>query len=220
MNCVHDAIKPRGNPDDQHPIMTTSKSPASFRDRQKDNLVEIAEKILADEGLPAVQARRITKDAACAIGTLYNIFGDINGLILAANERTLNGLGFALQAAANRSECAGLEARLQALAIAYLEFAMANTRRWRAVFDHTLPECHEVPAFYVENRQSLLALVEAELAPVIADAAARTDAAHALFSAVHGIVLLSLDEKLGTFDAPQCRRQITFLIQHISRGLG
>ena len=175
---------------------------------------------MTSEGLAAVQARRIAKEAGCSVGTLYNIFGDIDGLILAANERTLHELGASLAAAARSVSATGLDARLMSLATAYLDFATLHPRRWRAVFEHRLPDGTQVPAFYIEDRSRLLALIETELAPAMREPQARSDAAHALFSAVHGIVLLSLDEKLGQFDAAQCRRQIAFIVENVAARLG
>jgi AcrR family transcriptional regulator len=192
----------------------------SYRDRQKVRLLQVAETVLAEEGLAEVQARRIAKDAACSVGTLYNIFGDIDGLILAANERTLHDLGRVLAASARRAAGGGLETRLMALAGAYLDFATANQRRWRAVFEHRLPDDRSVPATYLEDRQRLLALIEVQLTGAIAELNARSDAAHALFSAVHGIVLLSLDAKLGPFEPSTCERQIAFIVAHVVKGLG
>jgi AcrR family transcriptional regulator len=191
----------------------------TYRDRQRTKIIDVAERVLTDEGLSALQARRIAKDSGCAIGTLYNIFNDIDGLILAVNERTLNELGQTLQQSATQSNPGDLKGRLMALAFAYLAFAQANPRRWRAVFDHRLPDGSEVPAFYVENRQGLLALIAIEIETAILDATARSDAAQALFSAVHGIVLLSLDEKLGNFDPGMCKRQISFILGNVTLGL-
>mgnify|MGYP000941590172 CR=1 FL=1 len=63
-----------------------------YRDRLRARMVDIAERILAGEGLSALQARRVTQEAECSIGTLYNIFEGLDGLIVAANERTLEAL--------------------------------------------------------------------------------------------------------------------------------
>ena len=107
-----------------------------------------------------------------------------------------------------------------ALASAYLDFATANQRRWRSVFEHRLPEDKPAPDSYRDDRRRLLALIELQLVGVVVDPGGRSDAAHALFSAVHGIVLLSLDAKLGPFDPAQCERQIRFIVEHVVRGLG
>jgi AcrR family transcriptional regulator len=194
-------------------------SQATFRERQRALLIDITETLIATEGLAAVQARRVAKDAGCAVGTVYNIFGDIDGLILAVNERTLHALGSALAELAAGAGASDLRSRLMGLAMGYLSFATSHPRRWRAVFEHRLPDGTVVPAFYVEDRQQLLALIEAQLASAVADEKARGIAAHALFSAVHGIVLLSLDEKLGAFDAELCRQQISFIVENVARAL-
>ena len=190
-----------------------------FRDRLKVRLLQVAETILAAEGLSAVQARRIATEADCSVGTIYNIFGDIDGLILAANERTLHDLGRILTVAARRAANSDLKARLMALATAYLDFATANRLRWRAVFEHRLPDTKEVPEAYVNDRRALLALIANQLESTITGPEARSDASHALFSAVHGIVLLSLDAKLGPFEPSTCERQIRFVVEHVVAGL-
>jgi len=65
----------------------------------------------------------------------------------------------------------------------------------------------------------LFALVEDRLAGVLPDTADRQMASRALFSAVHGVVSLGLDEKLGPFDEPMVRRQIEFIVGAAVRGV-
>jgi AcrR family transcriptional regulator len=199
--------------------MTTDLPEESYRDRLKVRLLQVAESVLATEGLAALQARRIAQESSCSVGTLYNIFGDIDGLILQANERTLQALGGILTAAGQRTADSSLEIRLMALATAYLDFATVNQLRWRAVFEHRLADDREVPQTYVNDRRRLLALIEHQLDTTLTAPQARSDAAHALFSAVHGIVLLSIDAKLGPFVPAMCERQIKFVIENVARGL-
>jgi len=192
----------------------------SFRDRQRVKLREVAETVIAGEGLPAAQARRIAGQAGCSVGTLYNIYGDIDQLILAANETTLHDLAAALERAAEGARGASLEARLMALAAGYLAFASAHPFRWRAVFEQRLPDTYPVPTSYLEDRARLLSFIERELDGTIGDARARAEAARALFSSVHGIVLLALDHKLGSFDEAATARQIGFVVGNVVRGVG
>ena len=191
----------------------------TYRDRLRVRILAASEEVLAQEGLAGVQARKIAGIADCSVGTLYNIFGDIDGLILQTNARTLDELGRLLKTVARRSAKAALATRLNSLAIAYLDFASANQRRWRAVFDHRLPDTATLPESYQADRKQLLELIELQLTHALPDAVARSDAAHALFSAVHGIVIMSLDAKLAPFDPAQCERQIRFLIGWVAIGL-
>ena len=191
----------------------------TYRDRLKARLIQAAETVITEHGLGAVQARAIAAAAECSVGTLYNIFGDIDGLILAVSERTLHDMSRVLIAAARRSASAELEPGLMTLASAYLDFATVNRRRWRAIFDHLWPEGRELPATYVTDRGQLLALLQERLASAIPDPQARSDAAHALFAAVHGIVLLALDAKIAPFEPERCERQIRFVVGHVVKGL-
>ena len=100
------------------------------------------------------------------------------------------------------------EAELQRLARAYLGYARDEEPRWRALFEHRLPPEKPLPDWYARDRDRLFALAEAPLASLLPneEPAARKLRARTLFSAVHGVVLLGLEEKLaptslGTLEA-------------------
>ena len=62
-------------------------------------------------------------------------------------------------------------------------------------------------------------MIEAPLVAIIAEPTARSSAARSLFAAVHGIVALALDRKLGPFDAAETERQVRFIVGLMARGL-
>jgi AcrR family transcriptional regulator len=191
-----------------------------YRTRIAVRVLEIAERVLETEGLPGLQARRIAKEADCAVGTLYNIFGDIDGLVVAANARTLHAFGRLAEAAMQRTESTALEDRLMSLALAYLDFAIAHRLRLKAVFDHQLADPEgEVSAAYLADQSRLFALIEAPLEPFIADAKLRANAARAMFAAVHGIVAMAIDRKLGPFDAKATEQQVRFVVGAMAKGV-
>ena len=192
-----------------------------FRERMGNALLEATERMIATEGWTSVQARRISTEVGCAIGTIYNLFDDLDGLILAANLRTLSALAERLRDAEAKAAGQDLETRLTSLALAYLAFAETEQRRWRAVFEHRPPDTCPVPAAYFEDRRALLGMIERQLADAMptANDEIRQDAARGLFSATHGNVLIALDAKLGPYDAAACERQIRFLVRHVVAGL-
>ncbi len=194
-------------------------SDAPFRTRLKLRMLQIAERLLEEEGLPGVQARVIAKEADCAVGTLYNIFNGLDGLIVAANTQTLRAFGRAGEAAMRRTGDRPFGDQLEALALAYLDFAVTHSRRWKAVFDHQMSGGESVPAPYRIDQNRLFALIELPLATIIPDPAERASAARSLFAAVHGIVALALDRKLGPFDAAETERQVRFIVDLMARGL-
>ncbi len=190
-----------------------------YRQRLEARMIDIAERVIAAEGIAAMQARRVAQEADCSVGTLYNVFGGLDGLVVAVNMRTLAALGEQLSATARGAEQGTLEQQLMALALAYRDFAVQQNRRWRALFEHKMEPGKPVPASYREAQASLFALVEAALRGVIADATERFSAARALFAAVHGIVTLALDNKLGGQDAAETERQVRFIVSAAARGL-
>ena len=183
--------------------------------------LEVATEILASEGLNAIQARRIALASGCSVGTLYNLYAGLDELIIAVNAETLERLGARLEAVADQSRAANEDVRtaLTRLAIAYFDFAQADRLSWQAVFQHQMPTGAFAPEWYRQRQARLFAIVEARLAGALADEGERQMASRALFSAVHGIVSLGLDEKLGPFDAPMVRRQIEFIVGAAVRGL-
>jgi AcrR family transcriptional regulator len=191
----------------------------SYREKLQSAMLSIAARILEAEGLEGLQARRIAREAGCSVGTLYNIFASLDDLILAANSHTLEDLGRALNVARDASAHASLEDRLQALALAYLSFAVVHQKSWRAVFEHRMTSGQPVPAWYREAQAKQFGLVEEVLRDLMPEPIARARAARALFSAVHGIVALALDRKLGEFDLAETEAQVRFVMTAASKGL-
>lgn len=183
-----------------------------YRERLKADTIAIARRILATEGLPALQARRIAKEAGCSVGTIYNLYANLDDLIVVANAGTLEDLGRALVGEVNATEGEPFAQRLVAIGLAYLRFAIEQENAWRAIFEHHMPKNESVPDWYRERQGELFAIVERLLAREMQDAGERAKSARALFAAVHGIVALALDQKLGTFDRAGTEDQIRFVV--------
>ncbi|MGQ0671969.1 MAG: TetR/AcrR family transcriptional regulator [Hyphomicrobium sp.] len=198
--------------------MTRVDAPV-YRDRLKADLLRIAERRVEAGGLDGLQARPIAAEAGCSVGTLYNIFGDLDGLIVAVNRLTLDCLAVPLAATFETTIGQPTEARLTELALAYMRFALDNQSRWRAVFEHrhagTAPDLES----YRADQGRLLALIEAVVAGEIASKDQRRHAARALFAAVHGILSLALDNRMSAFDAATVEAEIRFIVRAAARGL-
>jgi AcrR family transcriptional regulator len=182
-------------------------------------LLEAAERTIAAEGLKSLKARRLAVEANCAIGQIYNVWPDLDGLIIAVNARTLDDLDAVLTAAAPE----GAEARavLLAQADAYLEFASGNAQRWRAVFEHRLAGGRELPSWYREQQARLFSHVDRPLRTLVPGVAHadRGDLGRAIFSAVHGVVWLGLEQLLGPQGHDDLRRQLRTVMGAIVDGL-
>jgi AcrR family transcriptional regulator len=193
------------------------------RRKLRDSLIAAAEQTIETEGLRGMKARELAYKVGCAVGAIYNVFSDLDDLIFAVNALTLEQLETTLTAAniETADPQTGAIRKLTHLAIAYTDYAAANRRRWRALFDHRLAEDQEVPTWYKTNLARLFAYIEAplrQLAPDMADAD-RELLARSMFSAVHGIVLIGLEEKLQSLPLAVLREQVLKMVEAMAKGL-
>src|SRR5262245_10200763 len=203
---------------------SSSESKAVARRRKlRDDLIEAAGGAIEKEGLRGMKARDLALRVGCAVGAIYNVFTDLDDLIFAVNALTLEQLEKTLTVAGRDRADPQADAirMLVHLGLAYTDYAAAHTRRWRALFDHRLPEGRDVPTWYRANLHRLFDYIEQplrQIAPAL-DGRARALLARSLFSAVHGIVLIGLEEKLQSIPLTVLREQVTTMIQAVARGL-
>jgi AcrR family transcriptional regulator len=198
---------------------------AERRQGLKDALIDSAERAIAAAGLAGLKARELAAEVGCAVGAIYNAVDDLDDLVLAVNTRTLAALEQAVAAAvrAEPEQSGGRRAtdRMIRMALAYLDFAAAHTLRWRALFEHYLSKRRPVPDWYRAEQKRLFGFIEQplrELRPGLrpdeSDLLARS-----LFSAVHGIVILGLEDKLGVVPLETLRAQLRIVVGAIGAGL-
>ena len=199
--------------------MVYESKAAARRRKLKDALITAAERTIAAEGLRGLKARELAYKVGCAVGAIYNVVTDLDDLIFAVNALTLEQLEKTLTIAGQpQSDPVQV---LTHLGLAYTDYAAAHTRRWRALFDHRLPEGREIPTWYKANLHRLFVYIEEPLGRLAPDLGAERRAllARSLFSAVHGIVLIGLEEKLQSVPLPVLREQVTVMIEALARGL-
>jgi AcrR family transcriptional regulator len=198
---------------------------AERRQNLRDALIRAAEHTISREGLAGLRARDLAKEVGCALGAIYNVFPDLDALVLAVNARTLAAFDQFLGETdlSKTGQPADLDpavARLVRLAMAYLDFAVSYGLRWRALFEHRMAGKRQTPAWYIDAQKPLFSLVEEplrELRPEL-DQEQRRMLARSSFAAVHGIVHLGLDGKLLPVEVPVLRRQIEEVV--VALGLG
>ena len=192
------------------------------RGRLREALIEAAMARIGRDGLPALKARDLARDAGCALGAIYNVFPDLDALIMAVKSRTLAAIDVAMSGVEESFGDLAPSRRLEKLGLTYLDFAMTQPRLWRCLFEHRLPDDYEVPAWYTEQLTDLfrhLMLPLGELFPA-RSIAERSEMAQALFAGVHGIVALGLDGKLGAVTHEIITWRIRFLVSSALEGAG
>lgn len=183
-------------------------------DHTRDELMELAAAAgharLSEGGLAAFSARQVAADIGYTVGTLYNVFGSYDGLMLHIHARTLDDWYLHLEKAAQR------RAPLQALAAAYLDYARRHRHAWLALFEYHGDETRALPDWYEERLERLFALAESAL-PLQGRTARQ--AARALWAGVHGICVLSLSGKLGLAGGEKPETLMRFFISRFEKGI-
>ncbi|MCW3846317.1 TetR/AcrR family transcriptional regulator [Sphingomonas sp. LB-2] len=151
-------------------------------------------RLMAEVGYARFSAREVAKRIGYSIGTIHNVFGSHNRLVMAINSHT-----FTLWAEAMRARLdAGPADRIAVLVESYFSFAAENPNLWMAIYDHRLPEGEQIPERDREQRAGLTGMVEAEIIRVLPpERAGRAAAlARSLVATVHGHCAFALT---GTF---------------------
>lgn len=151
--------------------------------------IDASKRIVEKEGLRGLRARQIARDIGYTIGTLYNLFEDLDDLIMHMNGETLDQL---------MEECSRVELTqnptmdLERLVHCYLNFTHENPKLWNAVFEHTLPEDQPVPEWFSEKVSNLLHVIERALAPILSGRSAAEIHQHAriLWMSLFGMTVL------------------------------
>jgi AcrR family transcriptional regulator len=146
---------------------------------------------LAEVGFSRFSAREVAKRIGYSIGTIYNVFGTHDRLILAINTRT-----FRLWADHLRERLASAGGdRIRTLVEGYFSFARENPNLWMAIYDHRLPPDVTMPPEYDDERRLLTEIVAREVAQALPEPR-REEAprlARSLIATVHGHCTFALN---------------------------
>ena len=189
------------------------------RAKLREDLILAAERMIAARGLAGLKTRDLAREIGCANGAVYNLVDDMDDLILRVGSRTLQRLDAALTAA----EGAGLPAAetLVRIAIGYCDFAAANIELWRALFEHRLQPGKELPEWVVEEQTHLFRHIYRPLVALFPQRGTEqlSVMARSLFSAVHGMVALGLEQKLVAVPVDALRGEIATIVHAMVDGL-
>ncbi|AZV77773.1 TetR/AcrR family transcriptional regulator [Parasedimentitalea marina] len=101
----------------------------------RDRATPIAERIVLEEGIGALSARRLARDINVSVGSLYNAFGDLDAVVRSVIAQSATMLSDTLHAAVQTS-AQDHRSRVVLLGEAYFDFAIAEPRRWWLLFEY------------------------------------------------------------------------------------
>lgn len=132
----------------------------------RELLVACGHALMAERGFAKFSAREAARRAGYSVGTIYNVFGGLDGYLIAVNSRTFREWSAWLERAL--AEAPGdAHSRIEALVRAYFGFAEANRNAWMAIYDHRIDRSIEVPAEDEAAREALTGIVDREVAAAL-----------------------------------------------------
>jgi AcrR family transcriptional regulator len=190
------------------------------RSKLRDELILAAERRITAGGLAGLKTRDLARDIGCANGAVYNLVADMDELILLVGARTLARLDASLIAAESDGPAAPAETLVR-IALAYCDFAADNLQLWRALFEHRMTQGKPVPEWAVAQQMALFRHIYRPLAVLFPKRSTLqlSVTARSLFSAVHGMVTLGLEQKLIAVPLDALRAEIAIVVRAMIDGL-
>jgi len=194
----------------------------SPRDQKKNRrrllILEIARGIIAAKGLRSLKVRDVAEAAGCSVGSVYNEFGDFDGVILTVNRETVQALTVRLGSVPAEDPVR----QLYGLAGTYLEFFVEHANLLRSLFEHRMEDDRPYPDDILQMVMDAFALMHPPLVRLLPDADDVRIAllSRTLFSAVHGIISLGLEERMIAVPPQMLRQQVEQFVDTHLAGLG
>ena len=189
-----------------------SDAKLSRRDRNladiRDRATEVAERIVLVDGKDALNARSLASEVGVSVGSLYNAFGDLDGVVRAVNARCAARLSAELRQALDDAK-GGRRARVKAIGNAYFDFAVAEPRRWWMLFERSVDLASDEKAR--ELQEGLLQML------ITAGGGDPADETHRqffllLWASVHGLVSLAVRPTIEAIEPQTARAYMSDLI--------
>lgn len=200
-----------------------AKETENNRVRLKELVLAVTRAMVAEEGYPRLNVRKIAKGAGCSVGMIYNLFSGLDDLILQVSGGTLDEMYERLKEEAEKEN--DTQKAILRLGSCYISFANERYHLWSMLFEHRMEA--ELPGWYEEKLDRNFGLVEEIIAPITErgvagsqPGATKRRAAKVLWAGLHGICSLSITGKLDTVGAESAQVLAESFITNYVRGLG
>ncbi len=152
--------------------------------------------LISEGGLSGLSAREVARRIGYSPGTLYNVFENLDDIVLTIEGRLLDRLANELDGVPNGGSA---EERVLALARTYLRFTAAHPKLWNLLFEHHLPPGRDIPGWYQQKLDGLMSRVADAVTPLLPEHSVEEAkrAASVLWAGVHGITSLATTDKLS-----------------------
>lgn len=181
-------------------------------------ILTTAKNIIEEKGLPGLSAREIAGRIGYSPGTLYNVFRNLDDVLLTLQVELLDDI-YTMLAAVPKS--GSPERQLNQLSEAYVDFAVRNRHMWNTLFSHKISPHTNVPHDMHSRLNEIVKLIREVVAPVMPGASTSEidDMVRAAWSGVHGITAIAVTEKAPFITPANAVRYTQLLTDTFCSGL-
>ncbi len=184
----------------------------------RELILEASTALISEGGLASLSAREVARRIGYSPGTLYNVFENLDDLVLTIEGRLIDGLAEELDKVPMTTSPTE---QARALGRAYLKYTSEKPKLWNLLFEHHLPAGRSPPAWYQQKIDGLMQRVEAVVAPLMpeSDPADVARSAQVLWAGVHGITSLATADKLSVVKCDGAGPLVDLLVEAYLAGL-
>ena len=115
----------------------------------RELILDAAQEIIDAQGLAGLSAREIARRIGYSPGTIYNMFANLDDVVLNVEARVLDALDKRLSNVQQADGAAN--GQVTRIAHAYLAFTQEKPRLWNLLFEHHMPAGIDLPAWYQQK---------------------------------------------------------------------
>jgi AcrR family transcriptional regulator len=187
----------------------------------RQSLIDAAIALINQEGVQDLSLRQVARQVGVSHNAPYRHFDDKDALLAAVAEQGFQSLQQAMETA-SQAVPPGSSQRLEAIGIAYVNFAIAHPAYYRLMFGEYYCNFTKYSALADAAQQSFMVLLnaikEGQLAGIFR-VANPSDMARVAWSLVHGQSMLALDHKLQIEQGEEFEAFLKFSSQILIQGL-
>ena len=195
-----------------------------FREAARIELLDAAERVLSREGVQGARIDAIAAEAGVSVGTVYNVFGDREGLVAAVLERRRDATHDLIRKTLDTMPDRPFEERFARMAHMLFDHFQRNWPYMRLVSQLSpAPGCPPTAAGPKLSRDVVLeihGMLRELIGQGVVSGALRPLDLHAAASALMGMIRATVEIDLATDQDAPTRERADFLIRLYLRGAG
>ena len=185
----------------------------------KTDILENGWRILVEKGRDALRLRDLAKENGCSVGTIYNLFENLDEIVLHLNLKCLDKMYSTLHQELTKEiqSQATLHEVLHKLGKTYIRFGLENPWMWKSLFENLAID--PLPAWYRDKVQAGIQFIEKAIQKAYGLQAEKASRIVSFFwAAMHGMTSIMLNKKMEVVIEAVQEESVASYIDHCLKG--